>query len=310
MVNTEKLSEFKKHERGFTTLDSILYRNIHFNGICVKPLGFHYMDISPEWNVKQHRHSFFEAHYVMEGTGWTKIGNVEYEINQSNFYIMPPGTLHSHRQSEGTGHLGFAIRWELTEEHTVVSLKPTQEVNVLWDSLKRVTAHPTVDGGPVLDAVLDMLKQAEKDCSMAKLQLCFLQLLTCFADVCACVEHNEISPINRNFIDNNLALLAVKFIEENFSEDIDVKDVAYSVHISYSHLSRLFKAYIGDTVNNYINKVRIRNAQYLLKCSDKDIDMIASEVGFKSSIYFCSIFKKIVSLSPGQYRKNSMGFSE
>jgi len=309
MVYTEKLLEFKKFERVFIELDSILYRDIHFNGICIKPLGFHYMDSGPQWKVKQHRHSFFEA-YVMEGITWTKIGNVEYELNQSSFYIMPPGTLHSHRQSDGIDHLGFAFRWELSEEINTPGAKLLHGANTLWDSIKRITPYPIIDNGIAIDSVLDLLNQAEKNSNMVKLQLCFLQILSCFTDGYSCGEQNIISPIYKNFIDNNIALLAVKFIEENFSEDIDVMNVAYSVHISYSHLSRLFKKYIGETINSYINKVRIRSAEYLLKCSDKDIDTIAREVGFKSCIYFCSIFKKTISLSPGQYRKNSVGFLE
>lgn len=116
--------------------------------------------------------------------------------------------------------------------------------------------------------------------------------------------------LNKNMIHNNIINTTIQFIEDNYYQDIDVKDVANSVHLSYSHLSRLFKNWVGETVSQYIKKVRLKKAAYLLKCTDKDIASIAREVGFNSEYYFSNDFKKNIGMSPGNYRKSISGLSE
>lgn len=138
----------------------------------------------------------------------------------------------------------------------------------------------------------------------------FLRLLIRFSAAGSKTTHTDSAFDNRNIIDNNIVNMAARFIEENCCQKIDVTDVAKSVHLSYSHLSRLFKLHLGESLNHYINKARLKKAQYLLKCSDKDIDSIASESGFRSSIYFCSIFKKTIGMSPGHYRRSATGLTD
>jgi len=58
----------------------------------------------------------------------------------------------------------------------------------------------------------------------------------------------------------------------------------------------------GNNVTEYLNRVRIHQAKQLLKETNMKIYEISGRVGFRDSHYFGIVFKKIMGLSPGEYR--------
>jgi len=282
----------------FEQLQSIVYKDIFVNETGVRVLGIHYMDIDENWSVKTHSHSFFEFHYVLKNEVYTTLNNKEYKIAERQYYLMPPGMMHSHRQKDGRGHIGFALRWEL--------LKSIHNETCNWfQTLYNTKTYPIKDNGNIISDMLKLLELAKEHCGILELQLKFLELLIHLTYSCTYNKNtNSDIKINSEYIDNQTVQSVIKFIKENYKQDIDVKDIANSVYLSYSHLARLFKKHIGSTVNQYLNQIRLDNAQYLLKCSLKDIRTIAREVGFNNEYYFSSVFKKVYGISPGNYRKN------
>lgn len=96
----------------------------------------------------------------------------------------------------------------------------------------------------------------------------------------------------------------LKYTEENFSENINLDDMARLLSIDKSHFCRIFKKITGLTFMEYLNYVRICNAKKLLVLSGKRISEIAAETGFSSASYFTETFKKYLSYPPGYYRKS------
>lgn len=269
------------------------------------------MEIDPEWNVKKHRHSFFEFHYVSGGYTYTTINNVERRINAGSFYIMPPGTYHSHRQDQGKGHSGFALRWEFVKKDVKVEFGGSSyELESIGELLLNVSAIPVEDGGKILNQMTDLLERTEQEVWNLTLQLAFCQLLFNIAGFYNDDKSSFELNVNQSLFENQTVRGAMNFIRENYSQDIDVEAVAHSIHSSYSHLSRLFKKHTGETLSYHLNKVRLVNSQKLLKCSDKSIAQIAREVGIGNDQYFCTLFKKVYGISPGNYRNNRKYFLE
>jgi len=95
---------------------------------------------------------------------------------------------------------------------------------------------------------------------------------------------------------------AVKYINQNYQKDITLKSVADSLFISESYLSRLFKANAGQTFVDYLTYYRIKMACRLLKDPDVKIQEIANIIGYKDQRYFSVIFKKLVGLTPKEFR--------
>lgn len=152
----KEIFDFKKHFDAFRNIEKIFYNNIVFNGMCLRPLGIYYMNNGPVWSVSKHRHSFFEAHYILTGTTWTTLNGIEYEIKENNFYIMPPGVFHSHKQQNGISHTGYAIRWEFADEASSLH----KNANEFTKSFSLRRYDPIFDQGQALNGITDLLAAA------------------------------------------------------------------------------------------------------------------------------------------------------
>jgi two-component system response regulator YesN len=104
-------------------------------------------------------------------------------------------------------------------------------------------------------------------------------------------------------IGKNFVAKAKTFLEEQYPDPaLNLSRIADHVYVSSCYLSHLFKQVTGSTVTEYLNKVRIRAAQKLLKQTQLKIYEIAEQVGFNDSHYFSIVFKKLAGVSALEYR--------
>lgn len=94
-----------------------------------------------------------------------------------------------------------------------------------------------------------------------------------------------------------------KYIEENFTENISLKDVAALFHTDMYYLCHLFKNITGFTFKTYLTLRRISFAKDLLAYTDKNVTQVGLESGFNSVNSFIRTFKKNVGVTPYQYKK-------
>ncbi len=64
--------------------------------------------------------------------------------------------------------------------------------------------------------------------------------------------------------------------------------------------------YTGDTINSYLTNVRINKAVELLAGTEMDVGQISGVVGYNNVFHFIKTFKKLVGVSPGNYRRNEL----
>lgn len=117
-------------------------------------------------------------------------------------------------------------------------------------------------------------------------------------------NQNELSPDlglvaarNQKYIGKLRAIITDHLDDATFG----VEELAREVHLSGRQLARKLKAISKLTANQLIKEVRIDKAKELLLTTDKNITEIAFEVGFSSSQYFATVFKKEVGSTPGEY---------
>lgn len=302
-----------QYSKGFEFLQALAFKDIYINGEGLRVMGIHYMDFVADWTVKKHRHSFFEFHYILKDNVYTTINGIEYKIKEGQCYLMSPGTYHSHRQDPGTGHLGFALRWEFIGNTKAVpeSVNASDEFRKLEQALLNITHQPYSDKEfRVLNSFMEILKLSETGSSLLRLQMKFADFVLGLSVVLSRNEFKKPAEIDRTFHDNGIIDLVIAFLEENYSEDIDVMDVSNSVHMSYSYLSRLFKKRTGETISEYLNKIRLKKAQKLLLCTSESMGRIAAATGFNSEQYFCNNFKKYCGITPREYRHQNRSLDE
>ena len=96
--------------------------------------------------------------------------------------------------------------------------------------------------------------------------------------------------------------IAIEYIRDNYTENIELKDLLKLTNYSRSHFIRLFKEQTGMNLVEYINKYRIENACLELIYSKKNITEIATEFGFNNIQYFSRVFKQYMNCTPKQYQ--------
>jgi AraC-like DNA-binding protein len=94
---------------------------------------------------------------------------------------------------------------------------------------------------------------------------------------------------------------AIKFIDYNYSSDIDINDVAASAGISRSHLYRLFMQHISMPPNEYLMRYRISKSANLLENKNLSVGEVAYSTGFSDQLYFSRVFKKYMGMPPSHY---------
>lgn len=96
----------------------------------------------------------------------------------------------------------------------------------------------------------------------------------------------------------------IDFITQHLFEDLSVADVAASINLSPSHLSRLFKTRTGFSPHEFITLRRIDAAKELLLTTSLSIKQIAFRVGYHSEANFITSFSGKTGLTPAVFRRN------
>lgn len=92
------------------------------------------------------------------------------------------------------------------------------------------------------------------------------------------------------------------YVEEHYSQDISLNDLAEKLHLALSYLSRFSRKVLGMTFTDYVNMVRLRHATVEFARSEKSVTRIAMENGFSNITTFNRAFKKHYGMAPTEYR--------
>lgn len=95
----------------------------------------------------------------------------------------------------------------------------------------------------------------------------------------------------------------VQEIQERFTENITLTDLAEKYGISTSHLSGLLKNELKLPFSEYITARRMQRAKELLKDENLSIAQVAEQTGYNDYFYFTKVFKKTTGITPSKYRK-------
>lgn len=95
---------------------------------------------------------------------------------------------------------------------------------------------------------------------------------------------------------------AVAYCNENYSRKITLDDLSAHVRLNKSYFSQLFHKEMGMSFGDYLESVRIKRAQQLLRENKASMAEISELVGFSNQNYFTKVFKRTTGATPSQYR--------
>lgn len=267
----------------------------------------HYWGANPQhYSNPVHRHSFYEVCLALHGEGEYLDADTVYPVAPGTLFLSRPGIWHQIRSSEGLQLLFVAF--EAVEEESdreameayVRSLRQTNRIVVqnafdlpaalYWKGLIQQTAVP----------------HSAWNESMAE-QACGLLL---FSFVTAFGEGENVSfgaeEGYRKVPASKWVYLAKRYIRDNLSEPLKLRQVAGYFNLSERHLSRMFSKYSDQSFSEYLRSERIRAAESLLKTTHLSIQEIAEQAGFSSVHYFTNVFTVSKGDPPGVYRKSAL----
>jgi two-component system, response regulator YesN len=94
-----------------------------------------------------------------------------------------------------------------------------------------------------------------------------------------------------------------ELVTGNLGEDTSVKSIADKVFLHPVYLTKLYKNETGESLGDYIMRMRMERAVEMLKSSHKKIYEITTELGYQNPQYFSKIFKKHYGMTPQEYRE-------
>lgn len=117
------------------------------------------------------------------------------------------------------------------------------------------------------------------------------------------IEHiSEQMHDQKNSHISNVILKAKDYIDNHFNEDIGLNQVSKEVSISPQYFSSIFKEEMGMNFVEYLREKRIEVAKELLRSKRYSVKEICYEIGYNDPNYFSRLFKKIVGVSPTEYK--------
>lgn len=102
---------------------------------------------------------------------------------------------------------------------------------------------------------------------------------------------------------DNTIDMAIKYVQENYRNDLTMAEVANHISLNYSYFSILFKEKTGMNFIDYLRLIRIEKAKELLQNSVYKIYEVSEMVGYNNTKHFTTTFRTLTGISPKEYRE-------
>ncbi len=251
--------------------------------------------------VTSHYHSnLIEFHFIFKGMREIKVGDENFLTPGNRVFIVYSNEVHS---SVGTFERPvefYSFQLDLQNRDNIMGLGKEYS-NHLYDLLtnckNRMCVLTKEDMLNVKHSIENLLSSTNNDHYSSLVSLAsILFKIPLLPDVTTMSDEN----INENIAKARL------FIDENFKETLTIKEMAAHCGYSQSYFQTHFKNIYGVSPIEYLNDLRIEHAKALLAKDNIDITTIAFELGFSSSNYFSTFFKKYTNTTPTLYRNSQI----
>jgi AraC-like DNA-binding protein len=232
--------------------------------------------------------------YCIEGSGKIEINNIERNVNKNQFFIIPAHVPHKYASENSnpwtiywvhfTGEIAYRF---LGEAFSIVDINSDE--NTRNDRRIRLFNE--------IYQTLSMGFSAE---NLEYSSICLWYLLGAFRYI---PQFERIRAIKqRDIIEKGIL-----YMQEHINKKITLAELANHCGFSVSQYSLIFKKKTSRSPIKYFNDLRIQNACQMLDFSNMYIKEISSQLDFEDQFYFSRAFRKVMGVSPFEYRKKNKG---
>jgi AraC-like DNA-binding protein len=245
-----------------------------------------------------HCHPYYELAYIEHGSCRFFIEDTMFDLHDGDFLLIPPHVFHFTRYLFGSClRCGIYFRAGDLESELISHFPDGAD----FLSQVRIFQVPTDARREIGRIIMRMAAEDrgfdERSPLMLRLQL--QELLLLCSRVCLLLTE---TPASIHTTDRQV-LLAARYINEHFRQQISAADIAAAAGFSPNYLSRKFREAAGIGVHDYLVFIRLRSAAFELISTSDSVTDIALRNGFSDSNYFKDVFKKKYGMTPREYRK-------
>jgi AraC-like DNA-binding protein/mannose-6-phosphate isomerase-like protein (cupin superfamily) len=280
----------EKKERGMDSFHYITYP-------CTIPLDF--------TSVPTHWHNEYEIIYIKKGMGIISLDLDCHDVKAGDIILIVPGQLHSIEQKDDE-----TMEYEniIFEQDILMSNHNDFCYTHFFSELpKRILPLPVIfnedscsyyhDIAKCIDSADEICKTFPHGYQLAIKSYLFQMFFIIFTNL-----PKDSTPMKRRKSLNKMKLI-IKYVENNYSENISIDDMARLCDFSQSHFMKFFKSNMEVSFIEYLNNYRLTMAARLLISSTSPIIAISMESGFDNLSYFNRLFKKKYEMTPSEYRR-------
>ena len=280
-------------------------------------LMFYIKKYAPEeGTLYLHAHECIQINYVYSGKAIHIIHDKRFELVKGDIFVIPPNVPHQIEPVIGTD--AKIVEFEFDPKFINEFFKDLDKGEAFWDfayiepflveedlvkpRLNLVGSIQT-DSENIFNEALKEYEKREPGFDLIIRSLLLKLLVLVGREFTKNISKSKNALIFERHKDAIKG--AIRYIEENYTQDLNIDSVAKMFLLSPSFFGYLFKNLTSKTFKEYITGLRIAKASEMLKNTDEKIKTICYESGFNNINHFNRTFKQVVGLTPGQYRKNN-----
>lgn len=257
---------------------------------------------TPYTMSSKHYHDYYELYYLWSGERLYFIKNRTYHVHQGDLVLIDLNELHKTLEAGSDSHERILIYFQ---EEFIKDLLAVQNYNPLTCfSGTKVIRPEKQDANMIENLLFKMIDENKKNLPETNLYLRVL-LLEVLIAINRLQSYQQDESSEFPGLMHKKVSEIVRYINDNYAQHHSLKVVAAKFSISPYYLSRIFNKATGFSFVEYLNSIRIKEAQKLLKETTLTITEITEKVGYESLTHFGRVFKSITGLSPMKYRKST-----
>lgn len=238
----------------------------------------------PDYKLSRKTFSYFALELVTKGKGTLRLKGSEYPLGPGSIFTYGPGIPHRIESDRHEPLEKYFI--DLTLQATLFD-SPINEPGMIFKTSRTNRLASLLRG---------LLEDATNGVDDERIRRTTAHL---FLDLASLDIHRE-NPVNTRSYQTYLAVKT--FIDQNHHQIGSLVELATAMNFDSSYLSRLFKRYSNEPPYQYLMRIRLSRACYLLKRHDMQIQEISKTLGFSDPFHFSTVFKRHIGVSPRAYR--------
>lgn len=257
-------------------------------------------------NGTLHFHNFLEIGYCYEGTGKVILDEQNHPFKPGMFSIIPPHFPHTTNSDPGTESYWEWMYFDIEHYLNTIYNNDTAYVQKLLTSIYRRALLLEGEKNVVLDnVILNIIREMRnKGMYYQESVKGFIQVF--IVELLKLDDHAE--KVKKTKEKTAQVFNALDYVEENFSKEIKIAQLANACNMSESHFRRIFLESMNMKPVDYINLIRVQKACELIKKSQISMEDVAHKVGFITVSTFNRNFKKLMGVCPYQWKHSAENF--